>query len=302
MKLLDLIISLKNQNNLSKILIFNDLTITKYEIIELSQYIKLLYISFYNNILSKNLFIQLKNHENIKVVEPNSIPNINYDLICFYELTNPILFMLSKIKNVKYFYCTNSDIELNAEVSGFKKDSNIKNLYVNNNLISEIDKKSTNDNKSFKEELQNIKKEKTEVFRNTEEKNNQKKNIVVIKNIVSTLTKFSNFKEESSINEGEIDICCTLSSKKDYDLFLKVIEYMNKNYSYVKYFIFLNGKTILNYFKEENFKTLNYVLIKSNVIDDFKNTYVSIFNLLTNGSYKFNMEEINFETEMIDQL
>ena len=61
-------------------------------------------------------------------------------------------------------------------------------------------------------------------------------------------------------------------------------------------------KTILNYFKEENFKTLNYVLIKSNVIDDFKNTYVSIFNLLTNGSYKFNMEEINFETEMIDQL
>ena len=301
MKLLDLIITLKKQNDLSKILIFNDLTLTKQEIIEISQYFKLLCISFYNNFSIRNLFVQLRSYKNINVVEPNSIPNINYDLICSYELTNPILFILSKIKYVKYFYCTNSSIELNAEIPGFKKDPNIKNLYVKDNLILEINEKPI-DNKTFKEELRDINKEKTEIFRNIEEKNKQKKNIVIIKNIVSTLTKFSNFKEESSINEGELDICCILSNKKDYDLFLKVIEYMNVNYSYVKYFIFLNGKTILKYFKEENFKTLNYVLIKSKITDDFKNTYTSIFGLLTNGSYKFYMEEINFETEMIDLL
>lgn len=197
---------------------------------------------------------------------------------------------------------------------GFKKDPNIKNLYVKDTLTLEINEDSSHsENKSFKEELSILNKEtnknsnlseeeKIKIFRNLEEKNKQKKNVIVIKNIVSTLNKFSNFKEESSINEGELDICCVLSNKKDYDLFLKVINYMNDNYSYVKYFIFLNGKTILKYFKEENFKSLNYVLIKSKTIDDFKNTYNSIFGLLTNGSYKFYMEEIDFETEMIELL
>ena len=116
MKLLDLITSLKSQNDLSKILIFNDLTLTKYEIIELSQYFKSLYISFYNNFAIRNLYVQLRNYKNINVVEPNSIPNINYDLICSFEVTNPILYILSKIKFIKYFYCTNPDIELEIEI------------------------------------------------------------------------------------------------------------------------------------------------------------------------------------------
>lgn len=329
MSLIDIITTLKKQNDISKALIFNDLTLTRNDIVEIGKYLSSLYVSFYNNFAVRTLFVQLRNCKNIHIVNPNSIPNINYDLICSAELTKPILFILSKIKYIKYYYCTNSELELIDEIPGFKKDPNIKNLYVKDSLIININEdeglnldnfsgnlvslnniERENIRKAYEEKQKNlieskineIKNQKKEKIKEEKIKPPTNKNVVMIKNIVSTLNKFSNFKEVSSINNGELDVCCFLSNKKDYDLFLKVIDYLNNNYSYIKYFIFLNGKTILKYFKEEKIKNLNYVLIKSKDGSDFKNTYSSIFELLTNGSYKFYMNEINFDAEMVDLL
>lgn len=308
MKLIDILISLKKQNDINKVLIFNDFSITKQNIIELGKYFKDLYISYYNNFALRNLYVQLRSYSNIHIVQPNLIPNINYDIVCSSELTKPILLILSRIKYIKYFYCTNSDIKLDVEIPGFIKDKNILNLYKRDSLTLLINEENE-DNKSLNEEL--IELQRNERIKKEEEnENNQRKilnnlknkNFIIIKNIISTLTKFSFFKEQSTINNGELDICCILSNKKDYDLFLKVVNYLNKNYSYVKYFIFLSGKTILKYFKEEKIKNLNYTLIKSNNQDDINNSYYSIFEILANGSYKFYMNDINFDLEMIDLL
>ena len=97
-------LSLAKVGRINNVLFFNDFSISKNDLIELNKFIPNIYVSFYNSFTLRSFMVQLRRNKNIKVLEPNIIPLINYDLISTNELTNPICLLLSKINTIKCLY------------------------------------------------------------------------------------------------------------------------------------------------------------------------------------------------------
>ena len=290
-------------NNISTILFFNDYSIKKNELIELNKFIPNIFVSFYNSFTLRSFLVQLKHHKNIHIVEPNMIPLINYDIISTNELTNPINLILSKINTIKYLIIT-GDIFPEPPI-GYKIDESIEKTFKKNDDLIVFE--NSLDKTNFKSEL--IKNNRNEINKissksineNVEENKikNNKKNSILIKNITSTKTKFSSNNFKFNINDGQLDIFSILELKKDYDRFLNIIKYFNKNYKKIKFYIFLNGSTILKYFNENDVENFDYILLKSSIKNDEEN-YKKIFNIISDGTYQIDYKKINLTKNVLD--
>ena len=115
------------------------------------------------------------------------------------------------------------------------------------------------------------------------------------------LKKFNSNIVKHNINKGQLDVLCILESKEDYDKFIKVLDFLNYNYKSSKLYIFLNSSYIKQIFKESILKKYNfsYYLIKTSENEDVEDFKIN-FNILSNGSYKINLVNINLEKDILD--
>lgn len=203
--------------------------------------------------------------------------------------------LLSKINNIRYFYII-EDCEIDIP-TGYK-------ILDNKHILEKVDF-SINESQISTKTKANLSNENIKTSSSLENKiklDNVEKNNFFIRNIVSTKTSFSNLEnyDKNEIN-GQLDIFCILEFKKDFQSFLDLIEYINKNYKNTKFFIFLIGPTIKKYFKYEILNNLNYVLFESSDKDDLKN-YEKLFHQFSKSSLKLNFKEINLNKNILEVL
>jgi len=283
------ILNLAKTNSISNVLFFNDHNLTKQDIIELTQFIPNIYVSYYNAFNLRSLLVQFRRNKQVHILEPSNVPLINYDFISTNEITNPINLLLSKIKSIK-FLNVESNVLINTPI-GFKQHETYQNLFIKNQMI--IIEETTLNNKNFKNEM-------IEANQNKNNINTRPKNIIIIKNLTSTETNFEFNKTKFNYNNGQLDILCILEYKKDYDKFINVLDFFNKNYKNTKFFVCLVGNTILKYFKESILETFNYILIKTSNKGDVENC-VKSFEIFSNGTSIINdFKNIDLNKEILD--
>lgn len=289
----DKILSITKSNSISNILFLNDFVISKDELIKLSDIIPNIYVSYHNLFQLRSTMVYLRKFRSIHVIDVRQIPLIDYQLVSTNKIDHAVNFILSKIKSIN-FLNVNDDVDevppgfiMSEQYGIFKRDENIivetealDNSKFRNELRSSLDNLGTNKNP-----------------KNLSLNNNS----IIIKNITSSITKFnSNNEIKVNLNDGQLDVCCILELKKDYEKLLTVIKYLNNNYKNFKLFVFLVGKSILKYFKETDLNDINYILLKTENKDDIENCKRA-FRIFSNGSIIINdFKKINSTKNILE--
>ena len=287
-----------NFNQLSNILIVNNEKITIEDVEDLSRYIQNIYVILDNRFSYTRFFIKLRSLKNVHVINSNRIPNINYDVLSIFKCGQNEQSIISLIKTLKYIFIEYNDGTI--KINNFTQISSY--CFQRNNKILDLDKnEEAVYNNKFNSEIENHDQNKNEQFVQNSDENDFNTLIlnvkIDIKNIVPVCINYLNDKTfKRHENYGRLDVLCIINEINDFNFFNLFLE--KNQYSNIKYFIFLNK------FKEKmasilKLKKINFDLYYFNEQHD-KNVFKNIFNELSNGEYKINMYDYDFNKDITE--
>ena len=255
--------------DIRNILIYDVESISKNEILEISNYTKDLYVLSHNNFLVSSLSIQLRFNKNIHVLSAFHIPNVEYEIIFSYKIKEILGFL---INNERIHYFINLNENKNLVIPGYEciEENIFKRL--KNKILVDINSASNEFEKkkeAIKEIDEIILNKKIEKNKNEIEKNYYEINI---KTLVPIQIAYKKQIENKNV-DGILNILYIVSCEEDVNNFNKKIDIIQNQYSYIKLFLVINGSENFKYLtKFKNYNNLLKFEEKQN-IDFIYNVY-----------------------------
>ena len=255
--------------DIRNILIYDVESISKNEILEISNYTKDLYVLSHNNFLVSSLSIQLRFNKNIHVLSAFHISNVEYEIIFSYKIKEILDFL---INNERIHYFINLNENKNLVIPGYEciEENIFKRL--KNKILVDINSASNEFEKkkeAIKEIDEIILNKKIEKNKNEIEKNYYEINI---KTLVPIQIAYKKQIENKNV-DGILNILYIVSCEEDANDFNKKIDIIQNQYSYIKLFLVINGSENFKYLtKFKNYNNLLKFEEKQN-IDFIYNVY-----------------------------
>lgn len=311
---------ISNRLQILNLLIINNEKITIEDIQELSKYLRNIYVILDNKFSHTKYFIKLRYLSNIHIISSDKIPNVVYNCVILNNFNafekHIVSLIFQNLKFILYdniFNLNNTNFKIDGfseiEKNIFKKNDQIDHfnfqfLNEQNEKINQIEQNeqilSINQNNKNDENNISFNDNKNTSINYIENKSSNKliKDIhIKINNISPYLINYSNDNKIKSISYGRCDVLCIIKNKEDVEFLKKLCK--ENSYGFVKYFIFLNNYKDSSLLKI--FKTNQIIFDFFNFQYEYDEKIIrQIFNLISDGEYKINMYDYDFNKDITE--